>query len=222
MKVGDKVSPGDVLCGIETDKATVDYEMQEEGYIAKIMYADGAKDVLLGEVIAILVEDEKDIKAFENFTGDAAEASTPAPAQSEPVKAAQAAPAKSYPDHIVLEMPNLSPTMEKGNIAKWNKKVGDKVQAGDSLCGIETDKATVDFEMQEEGYIAKILYPDGAKDVPLGEPLALLVDEPSDIPAFADWVAGGAAEPEAAVTPATPAAASVPSGSMQKAQSGDR
>ena len=62
MKVGDKVSPGDVLCGIETDKGTVDYEMQEEGYIAKIMYADGAKDVLLGEVIAILVEDEKDIR----------------------------------------------------------------------------------------------------------------------------------------------------------------
>lgn len=147
MKVGDKVSPGDVLCGIETDKATVDYEMQEEGYIAKIMYSDGAKDVPLGETIAILVEDKNDIKAFENFSGDAA-ASTPAPVQSEPVKAAaKAAPAKSYPDHIVLEMPNLSPTMEKGNIASWNKKVGDKVQAGDALCGIETDKATVDFEM---------------------------------------------------------------------------
>lgn len=46
--MGDKVSPGDVLCGIETDKATVDYEMQEEGYIAKILFEEGAKDVLLG------------------------------------------------------------------------------------------------------------------------------------------------------------------------------
>ena len=51
-----------------------------------------------------------------------------------------------------LEMPNLSPTMEKGNIAKWAKKVGDKVAPGDVLAQIETDKATVDFEMQEEGY----------------------------------------------------------------------
>lgn len=81
--------------------------------------------------------------------------------------------------------------MEKGNIAKWLKKVGDKVKPGDALCGIETDKAVVDFEMQEDGYIAKLCYPEGAKDVPLGEPVAILVDDPKDIPAFADWVKGG-------------------------------
>lgn len=67
--------------------------------------------------------------------------------------------------------------------------------------------------MQEEGYIAKILYPEGSKDVPLGEPLALLVDDPKDIPAFANWVKGGGA-PAAAATPkvdATPvSAASTP------------
>ncbi len=53
----------------------------------------------------------------------------------------------SLPDHIKLDMPNLSPTMEKGNIGKWNKKVGDPIKPGDVLCSIETDKATVDFEM---------------------------------------------------------------------------
>jgi pyruvate dehydrogenase E2 component (dihydrolipoamide acetyltransferase) len=53
----------------------------------------------------------------------------------------------SLPDHIKLEMPNLSPTMEKGNIGEWYVKVGDKVAPGDVLCSIETDKATVDFEM---------------------------------------------------------------------------
>jgi pyruvate dehydrogenase E2 component (dihydrolipoamide acetyltransferase) len=53
----------------------------------------------------------------------------------------------SLPDHITLEMPNLSPTMEKGNIGEWYVKVGDKVAPGDVLCSIETDKATVDFEM---------------------------------------------------------------------------
>lgn len=72
------------------------------------------------------------------------------------------------PNHIKLEMPNLSPTMEKGNIAKWLKKEGDSIKPGDILAQIETDKATVDFEMQEEGFIAKLLYPEGSKDVKLG------------------------------------------------------
>jgi len=74
-----------------------------------------------------------------------------------------------YPDHAQLKMPTLSPTMIKGNIVKWNHKVGDKLIQGDLLCSIETDKATVDFEVNEEGYLAKILYPAGSKDVPIGE-----------------------------------------------------
>jgi pyruvate dehydrogenase E2 component (dihydrolipoamide acetyltransferase) len=53
----------------------------------------------------------------------------------------------SLPSHIVLTMPNLSPTMEKGNLAKWNKKVGDEIHPGDVLANVETDKATVDYEM---------------------------------------------------------------------------
>merc|ERR1712166_341206 len=84
----------------------------------------------------------------------------------------------------------LSPTMEKGNISTWTKKVGDKVMPGEALCGIETDKAVVDYEMQEEGYIAKILFGDGAKDIDLGEPIAILVDDADDIAAFADWAPG--------------------------------
>lgn len=64
MKVGDKVKPGVVLAGIETDKAVVDFEMQEEGFIAKLLYPEGAKDIKLGTPIAILVEKEKDIAAF--------------------------------------------------------------------------------------------------------------------------------------------------------------
>jgi len=53
----------------------------------------------------------------------------------------------ALPYHITLKMPNLSPTMEKGNLAKWHKKVGEQVGPGDVLAGVETDKATVDFEM---------------------------------------------------------------------------
>lgn len=53
----------------------------------------------------------------------------------------------ALPDHLALEMPNLSPTMEKGNIGTWSVKVGDTIVPGDVLCSIETDKATVDYEM---------------------------------------------------------------------------
>lgn len=65
-------------------------------------------------------------------------------------------------------MPNLSPTMTKGNIVEWRKKEGDFIKPGDVLANIETDKAQVDFEMNEEGYVAKLLYPSGAKDVNVG------------------------------------------------------
>ena len=120
----------------------------------------------------------------------------------------------SLPDHIVLEMPNLSPTMEKGNIKSWEKQVGDEIAPGDVLASIETDKAVVDFEMQEEGFVAKLLYEENAKDVPLGSPVAIIVENKEDIAAFANYdagSAGGGAPAQAAPTPqpaaATPAAA---------------
>ena len=81
-------------------------------------------------------------------------------------------------------------------------KVGDKVAPGDVLAGIETDKATVDYEMQEEGFLAKLLFPEGANDVPLGEPIAIICENEKDIPAFANWVAGGAPVAQEAATPA--------------------
>jgi pyruvate dehydrogenase E2 component (dihydrolipoamide acetyltransferase) len=109
--------------------------------------------------------------------------------------------AGSLPPHIKLEMPNLSPTMEKGNISKWHKKEGDSIKPGDILASIETDKASVDFEMQEEGYIAKLLYPEGAKDVKLGQVVAIIVENKDDVGKFNDY------QGAAAAAPAQPAAA---------------
>ena len=68
---------------------------------------------------------------------------------------------------INILMPALSPTMEKGNLAKWLKKEGDKVKSGDVIAEIETDKATMEVEAVDEGTIAKILVPEGTQDVPL-------------------------------------------------------
>jgi len=74
----------------------------------------------------------------------------------------------AYPPHTVITMPALSPTMQHGNIGSWQKKAGDTLAPGDVLVEIETDKAQMDFEFQEEGILAKILKESGEKDVPVG------------------------------------------------------
>jgi len=79
-----------------------------------------------------------------------------------------------------LDMPSLSPTMEKGNIVKWLKKEGDAIAPGDVLCEIETDKAIIAMDTEEEGILAKILVPDDTKDVAVGQLIALMVDEGDD------------------------------------------
>ncbi len=77
-------------------------------------------------------------------------------------------------------MPALSPTMSEGNILSWNKKEGDQVKVGDIICEIQTDKATIGFESQEEGYLAKILV-GASKGVEVGKLIGILVEEKKDI-----------------------------------------
>lgn len=74
----------------------------------------------------------------------------------------------AFPPHTVITMPALSPTMTAGNIGTWQKGIGDVVSPGDVLVEIETDKAQMDFEFQEEGVLAKILKDSGEKDVAVG------------------------------------------------------
>ena len=69
---------------------------------------------------------------------------------------------------VAVNLPSLSPTMEKGNIQTWMKAEGDELNEGDVLAQIETDKATMDFETPEEGFLARILTPSGSRDVPIG------------------------------------------------------
>lgn len=83
-------------------------------------------------------------------------------------------------DFMKLEMPALSPTMTDGTIAKWMKKEGDKIDVGDVLCDITTDKATIGYDSQEEGYLAKILSKNG--DVmAIGGLIGIMVENESDI-----------------------------------------
>ena len=103
---------------------------------------------------------------------------------------------------INILMPALSPTMEKGNLAKWLKKEGDKVKSGDVIAEIETDKATMEVEAVDEGTLAKILVPEGTQDVPVNNVIAVLAGDGEDVKA-----AGAAA---ASAAPPKPAAAETP------------
>ncbi|KAI0373257.1 single hybrid motif-containing protein [Pilatotrama ljubarskyi] len=78
-------------------------------------------------------------------------------------------------------MPAMSPTMTEGGIASWKKKEGESFMAGDVLLEIETDKATIDVEAQDDGVLGKIIAPDGTKNVPVGKTIALLAEEGDDI-----------------------------------------
>ncbi|XP_031105764.1 dihydrolipoyllysine-residue acetyltransferase component 3 of pyruvate dehydrogenase complex, mitochondrial-like [Ipomoea triloba] len=91
------------------------------------------------------------------------------------------------PPHQEIGMPSLSPTMTEGNIARWLKKEGDKVSPGEVLCEVETDKATVEMECMEEGYLAKILRGDGSSGIKVGEVIAITVEEQEDIAKFKDY-----------------------------------
>src|SRR5919205_2837220 len=81
---------------------------------------------------------------------------------------------------IEIKMPALSPTMTEGKLAKWLKREGDEVKAGDVLAEIETDKATMEFEAVDEGTLAKILVPEGTENVAVNTPIALVAGEGED------------------------------------------
>ncbi len=110
---------------------------------------------------------------------------------------------------INILMPALSPTMEKGNLAKWLKKEGDAVKAGDIIAEIETDKATMEFEAVDEGTIGKILVSEGTQDVAINAPIAVLLEEGEDKSAITDApaVSAPAAKPAEARAEEKPAAA---------------
>jgi pyruvate dehydrogenase E2 component (dihydrolipoamide acetyltransferase) len=109
---------------------------------------------------------------------------------------------------INILMPALSPTMEKGNLAKWLKKEGDKVKSGDVIAEIETDKATMEVEAVDEGTLAKILVPEGTQDVPVNDVIAVMAGDGEDVKAAGAGAGSAKPAPKPADAPPKPAAAS--------------
>ncbi|XP_034245263.1 pyruvate dehydrogenase protein X component, mitochondrial-like [Thrips palmi] len=212
-KEGDAVAPGDVLCEIQTDKAVMSFEIEEEGILAKILMPDDSKDVKVGSLIALMVAEGEDWQSVDMPSGSGSPAAAPsaAPAAGAP----SSLPSGGSVPGVAINMPSLSPTMTEGTLIKWLKKEGDAVSPGDVLCEIQTDKAVMSFEVEEEGILAKILVPEDTKDVKVGTLIALMVEEGQDwkdvaIPGSAAAAASPAAPSPAA--PKAPASSGTPSG----------
>src|ERR1700753_889948 len=104
---------------------------------------------------------------------------------------------------IQVLMPALSPTMEKGNLAKWLKHEGDKIKSGDVIAEIETDKATMEVEAADEGTLGKILVPEGTADVAVNTPIAVILGEGEDKSAIKPSARAPATTQKSAATPMT-------------------
>ena len=209
--VGDKVSEGDILAEIETDKATMEFESFYEGTLLHIGVQAGETapvDVLL----AIIGEEGEDVSALLAGDEPASEASAEttdekADAQPESVDAAPAA----IPEGVeIINMPRLSDTMEEGTVASWLKQVGDTVEEGDILAEIETDKATMEFESFFSGVLLHIGTAVG-ETAPVDTLLAIIGPAGTDVapilaaPTTAPTAEAAAPAPEASPVDKTPA-----------------
>lgn len=167
-KVGDKVSEGDILAEIETDKATMEFESFYNGTLLYIGVQEG-ETAPVDTLLCILGEEGEDVS--EHISGGGSNDKAPKAEKSEKkdVAASNAGSSPSSDDSSseipagveIINMPRLSDTMEEGTVATWLKKEGDKVEEGDILAEIETDKATMEFESFYSGTLLKIGIQEG-------------------------------------------------------------
>ncbi|KAL7489560.1 hypothetical protein ACHAW6_015217 [Cyclotella cf. meneghiniana] len=206
---GDAIEAGEAIMVVESDKADMDVEAFEDGFLAKILTGEG-ESAEVGAVVALVASSEEDIAAVASGGGAAAPAAAPVVEAAAPV-AASAAVAEPDFDFSKLDMPALSSTMKEGKVVSWLKSEGDKVEAGEAIMVVESDKADMDVEAFEDGYIAAIITGEGETAL-VGTPVALIAANEADIPALKAYAStlGGApavAYPVAAAPAATAAPA---------------
>eukprot|EP00977_Amphora_coffeiformis_P010448 scaffold2438_cov167-Amphora_coffeaeformis.AAC.24 len=232
---GDSIEAGEAIMVVESDKADMDVEAFEDGFLAKIIVGEGEM-APVGEAVALIAESESDIDSvIASFSGGAA----PAPAAEVAAPAAASEFSKTFavgrkatreprwqlydcdsntsssgavPDceFSQIDMPALSSTMKEGKVVSWLKAEGDSIEAGEAIMVVESDKADMDVEAFEDGFLAAIITQEGESGV-VGAPVALIAANEADIPtlqAYAATLSG--APPPVAATPATTAPAAAP------------
>ena len=197
-KVGDKISEGDILAEIETDKATMEFESFNSGTLLHIGIKEG-ESAPIDSLLAIIGKEGEDIS--ELLKGNA----TPSPSieekkpeetkaeetkaeetKSETTKTENVKPETSIPTGVtVVTMPRLSDTMTDGTVASWLKKVGDVIKEGDILAEIETDKATMEFESFQSGTLLYVGIQEG-ETAPVDSVLAIIGPQGTDITGIAE------------------------------------
>ncbi|PXF42796.1 hypothetical protein BWQ96_07503 [Gracilariopsis chorda] len=215
---GDRVEVGESVMVVESDKADMDVESFEAGYLALIQVEEG-ESADVGATVGIIVESKDDISKVGTSapapaatkapaSSSQAQAPTPAPPTPEAPKTAASSAAPPKPKLAEIFMPALSSTMTEGKIVEWAKGEGDKVEVGDMVMVVESDKADMDVESFEEGYIAHISV-DAGQSCVVGEPVAFLAKTEAEIPLVKAWAtstsAGASTEKATTSEPSTSA-----------------
>ncbi|SDW49442.1 pyruvate dehydrogenase complex dihydrolipoamide acetyltransferase [Aequorivita viscosa] len=200
-KVGDTVKEGDILAEIETDKATMDFESFYEGTLLYIGIEEG-ETAKVDSLLAIIGDEDEDIsklidgKSSENEAEVEDEDEDEDEEENDDKKSEskgddQSSSEADVPEGVeIITMPRLSDTMTEGTVATWLKKEGDKVEEGDILAEIETDKATMEFESFYSGVLLKIGIGEG-ESAPVDEVLAIIGPEGTDVSSILDNLKGG-------------------------------
>ena len=207
-KVGDKVSEGDILAEIETDKATMEFESFNSGTLLYIGINEG-ETAAVDSLLAIIGKEGEDISGLISGTATETKSETVATSSevvSEPstVTPSDTETSVEVPKGVVVvTMPRLSDTMTEGTVATWLKKVGDKVSEGDILAEIETDKATMEFESFNAGTLLYIGINEG-QSAPVDSVLAIIGPAGTDITGVAEnFKKGGTTAAPATTSPET-------------------
>lgn len=208
-KVGDKISEGDILAEIETDKATMEFESFHSGTLLYIGVQEG-ETANVDSVLAIIGKEGEDYKSLLEGSSSKENKSEPADTKEEKqtesdskadtsdkdeVKEEEQSEetASEIPDNVsVVTMPRLSDTMTEGTVATWLKKVGDDVKEGDILAEIETDKATMEFESFYAGTLLHIGIQEG-ESAPVDSVLAIVGPAGTDV----SGILSGGSKPKA-------------------------
>lgn len=208
-KVGDKISEGDILAEIETDKATMEFESFHSGTLLYIGVQEG-ETANVDSVLAIIGKEGEDYKSLldgssakdekKETTDTKEEKQTPSDSKTETsdkteVKTEEQTEesAAEIPDNVsVVTMPRLSDTMTEGTVASWLKKVGDDIKEGDILAEIETDKATMEFESFYAGTLLHIGIQEG-ESAPVDSVLAIVGPAGTDV----SGILSGGSKPKA-------------------------
>lgn len=182
--VGDKVSEGDVLAEIETDKAIQEFESEFDGVLLFQGMEEG-KTAKVDSILAVIGEEGEKFELEESNSKEEKDTEEKEKQdefqESEDSEEEEKSDSGEIPENVqVINMPRLSDTMEEGTVAKWHKSVGDKVSEGDILAEIETDKAVQEFESEYDGTLLFIGAEEG-KPSPVDTILAIIGPEGTDV-----------------------------------------